>query len=156
MFSLICVWINDWVNNREAGDLRRHRPHYDVIVMRGNHFSTLNRILNSLTQIRVSKLILNGSDNGLSPGRYQAITWSNAGILLMGPLGTNFNGFLIVIQKFSFKKIHLKKTAAKMAAILSWPQCVKSHYCLWLMLVLKFMLCSRRCFDVINLLTLSC
>ena len=33
MFSLICVWINVWVNNREAGDLRRHRVHYDVIVM---------------------------------------------------------------------------------------------------------------------------
>ena len=32
MFRLICVWI-DWVNNREAGDLRRHRAHYDVIVM---------------------------------------------------------------------------------------------------------------------------
>ena len=31
MFSLICAWINDWVNNREAGDLRRHRGHYDVI-----------------------------------------------------------------------------------------------------------------------------
>ena len=34
MFSLICVWINRWVNNREAGDWRRHRAHYDVIVMR--------------------------------------------------------------------------------------------------------------------------
>ena len=33
MFSLICVWINDWVNNRETGDLRRHRGHYDVNVM---------------------------------------------------------------------------------------------------------------------------
>ena len=33
VFSLICVWINDWVNNREAGDLRRNRAHYDVIVM---------------------------------------------------------------------------------------------------------------------------
>ena len=33
MFSLICVWINGWVNNREAGDLRRYRAHYDVIVM---------------------------------------------------------------------------------------------------------------------------
>ena len=31
MFSLIYVWINDWVNNREAGDLRRYRTHYDVI-----------------------------------------------------------------------------------------------------------------------------
>ena len=33
MFSLICVWMNGWVNSREAGDLRRHRDHYDVIVM---------------------------------------------------------------------------------------------------------------------------
>ena len=33
MFSLIYVWINDWANNREAGDLRRQHGHYDVIVM---------------------------------------------------------------------------------------------------------------------------
>ena len=33
IFSLICAWINAWVNNREAGNLRRHRAHYDVIVM---------------------------------------------------------------------------------------------------------------------------
>ena len=32
MFSLICAWINDWVNNRDAGDLRRHHGHYDVNV----------------------------------------------------------------------------------------------------------------------------
>ena len=33
MFSLICAWINDWINSREAGDLRRHRGHYDANVM---------------------------------------------------------------------------------------------------------------------------
>ena len=33
MFSLICVWIDGWENNRKAGDLRRYRAHYDVIVM---------------------------------------------------------------------------------------------------------------------------
>ena len=33
MFSLICTWINGWVKNREASDFRRHRAHYDVIVM---------------------------------------------------------------------------------------------------------------------------
>ena len=33
MFALICVWINGWVNNSDAGDLRRHRAHCDVIVM---------------------------------------------------------------------------------------------------------------------------
>ena len=33
MFSLICTWINHWVNNGEAGDFRRYRTHYDIIVM---------------------------------------------------------------------------------------------------------------------------
>ena len=33
MFTLICAWINRWVNNREAGNLRHHRAHYDIIVM---------------------------------------------------------------------------------------------------------------------------
>ena len=33
MFSFICTWTNDWVNNRDAGGLRRHRAHYDVTVM---------------------------------------------------------------------------------------------------------------------------
>ena len=32
LFSLICAWINGWVNNGEAGDFRRYRAHYDVIV----------------------------------------------------------------------------------------------------------------------------
>ena len=39
----------------------------------------------------VGKLTIIGSDNGLSPGRHQAIIWTNAGILLSGPLGTNFS-----------------------------------------------------------------
>ena len=33
LFSVICVWINGWVNNREASDLRRYRAHYDVTPM---------------------------------------------------------------------------------------------------------------------------
>ena len=37
MFSLICVWINSWENNHEAGDLRGYHAHYDVIVMGGKH-----------------------------------------------------------------------------------------------------------------------
>ena len=38
-FSLICVWINGWVNNCEAGDLRRYHTHYGVIVMWIQHNS---------------------------------------------------------------------------------------------------------------------
>ena len=33
LFSFICAWTNDWINNRDAGDLRRYRSHYDVTVM---------------------------------------------------------------------------------------------------------------------------
>ena len=43
MFSLFCVWINGWVNNGEAGDLRRYLAHYDVtVVVRGIHRSPVN------------------------------------------------------------------------------------------------------------------
>ena len=66
-----------------------------------------------MTHICVVKLTIIGSDNGLSPGRRQAIIWTNAGILLIGPLGTNFNEILIGIQTFSFKKMHLKMSSAK-------------------------------------------
>ena len=38
VFSLICTWFNGWVNNREAGDLRRHHAHCDVIVMKAASF----------------------------------------------------------------------------------------------------------------------
>ena len=66
-----------------------------------------------VTHICVGKLTIIGSDNGLSPGRRQAIIWTNAGILLIGPLGTNFSEILNKIQTFSLKKIRLKMSSAK-------------------------------------------
>ena len=56
--------------------------------------------------LRVGKLTSIASDSDLSPGRHQAIIWNNAGILLIGPLGTNFSDFFFKIQTFSLKKIH--------------------------------------------------
>ena len=50
-----------------------------------------------VTHICVKKLTIIGSDNVLSPGRRKAIIWTNAGILLIGPLGTNFSEILIEI-----------------------------------------------------------
>ena len=47
------------------------------------------------------------SDFGLSPGRRQAIIWTNAGILWIGPLGTKLNEILIEILTVSFKKMRL-------------------------------------------------
>ena len=63
--------------------------------------------------IWVSNLTIIGSDNGLSPGRRQAISWTNAGILLSGPLGTNISEILITIPIFSFEKMGLKVSSAK-------------------------------------------
>ena len=65
------------------------------------------------THICVSNLTFIGSDNGLSPDRRQAIIWTNAGLLLIGPLGTNFSEILIEILTFSFKKMGLKVSSAK-------------------------------------------
>ena len=84
-----------------------------------------------VTHICVCKLRTIGSDNGLSPGRRQAIIWTHAGILLIGPLGTNFSEILIEIPIFSLKKMRLKVSSAK------WrPFCVGlnvlTHYCLLL------------------------
>ena len=66
-----------------------------------------------VTHICVGKQTIIGSDNGLSPGRRQAIIWTNAGILLIGSLGTNFNEISIKMLTFSFTKIRLKVSSAK-------------------------------------------
>ena len=66
-----------------------------------------------MTYICVSKLYISGSDNCLSPGRRQAITWGNDGILLIEPLGTKFSKTLIEIYTFSFKEMYLKMTSGK-------------------------------------------
>ena len=68
-----------------------------------------------VTHICIGKLTIIGSDNGLSPGRRQAIIWTNAGVLLIGPLGRKFSEILIGIQTSSLKKMHLKMSSAK------WP-----------------------------------
>ena len=63
------------------------------------------------------------SDIGLSPDRCQAIIWTNAGILLIQTLGTNF----CKIHTFFIQENAFENVICEMVAILSWPQCVK--YC---------------------------
>ena len=70
-----------------------------------------------MTHIWGTKLTIIGSDNGLSPGRRQAIIWTNAGILLIGALGTNVSAILIKIkilillktEENAFENVLLKK-----------------------------------------------
>ena len=115
MFSLIYAWTHGWVNNQDTDDLRFHWAHYDITVM-GHAFEGWTKLYTMVdclthwgrvTHICVGKLTIIGSDNGLLPGWRQAITWTNARILLIGPLRTNFSEILIEILTFSFKKIRL-------------------------------------------------
>ena len=66
-----------------------------------------------MTHICVGKLIIIGSDNGLSPDRRQAVIRTNARLLSIGPLRTYFNDNLIKIQQFSLKKMYVKMSSAK-------------------------------------------
>ena len=77
--------------------------------------------------ICVGKLTIIVSDNGLSPGWRQAIIWTNAGILLISPLGTNFSEILIRIQIFSFKKMHLKKYVKWLPSCSAWRYPFLAH-----------------------------
>ena len=77
-----------------------HFPDLKVLTHRGR-----------VMQIYVSKQTSIDSDNGLSPGRRQAIIWTNAGLLLIEPLGTNFSEIYIEIHIHSFKKMHLKMSS---------------------------------------------
>ena len=88
-------------------------------------FSGLNVLTHwgRVTHMCVSDLTIIGSDNGLSPGRRQAIIRTNAGILLIRPLGTNFSEILIEILIFSFKKMRLKVSSAKMRPFVSASMC---------------------------------
>ena len=77
---------------------------------------------NSLRPRDASKLIIIGPYNGLSPGRRQAIIWTNTGILLIRTISQwNLNrDSYIFIRENAFENI-----VWKMVAILSWPQCPK-------------------------------
>ena len=66
-----------------------------------------------VTHICVGNLTIIDPDNGLSPGRRQAIFKTNAGILLIEPLRTNFSEISIEIRRFSFKEMHLKMSSGK-------------------------------------------
>ena len=76
--------------------------------------------------ICVDNLTIIGSDHGLSPGRRQAIIWTNAGILLIGTLGTNFSEILIGIRNIFIEENGFESVVCEMAAILSRPQCVNN------------------------------
>ena len=69
MFSLICVWINGWVNNSKAGDLRRYPVHYDVIVM-GHRLQVRSHFTTSRSHVSQERF----QRFGLSHGRFRNLS----------------------------------------------------------------------------------
>ena len=97
MFSLICVLINSWVNNREAGDLRRHRAHYDVIVMNQCRLGSLTHTSSCLNELTlISKCLLFTS---------RTFEWqlSTALFQYIGTVKTERNGLHLADDIFKFK-----------------------------------------------------
>ena len=106
--------------------------HFDILLI--ITYSHWGRV----THICVTTPTSIGSDNGLSLDRRQATIRTNAGILLIGPLGTNFNEIVIEIHTFSFRKIHLSLSSAK------WRLC-----CLDLNVLMVQLKISHHCFRLV-------
>ena len=86
-----------------------------------------------VTHICVGDLTIIGSDNGLSPGRRQAIVWTNTGILLIRTSGTNVSEISSEIHTFSFKKMHFKMSSAK------WrPFCLGLNVLSWVTIYISY------------------
>ena len=114
MFSLIYPWMLMSLNHPFRGSLGEDRLKH-LHVMNCNHLTHWGRVTHICEQTII------GSDNGLSPGRSQAIIWTNTAILSTGSMGTNFSEILIEIYTFSFKK----NAGWKMTTLLPRPQWVK-------------------------------
>ena len=121
--------VHQWpVNSRHKGPVTQKHFHLTTSSCCITHWG-------QVTYIWVSKLTIIGSDNGLSPGWRNAIIWTNAGILLIRTLGTNFSEILSGIHAFWFEKMHLKMSSAKWRPfclglnVLTGPVCgyVKTH-----------------------------
>ena len=113
-FQIGCQWWNLLASNLHVSfsDITNNlniRNHLKSVWYR-HYLTHWSRV----THICVGKLTIIGSDNGLSPGRRQGIIWTNAGILLIGPLATNFSQILIEIHIFSFKKMYLKMSSGNL------------------------------------------
>ena len=91
-----------------------------VFTMRDLLINSL-RLSEAFIYIYIANLTIIGSDNGMSSGQHQAIIWTNAGILLIEPLGTNFSEILVKNSYIFIQENAFEKVLCIMAAILSWP-----------------------------------
>ena len=92
MFSLICTWINGWVNNLKAGDLRLHRAHYDVTVMQ-NFVSTLPTDAVAYTGVLCYAISKHSADR--NPNMFSSMLFVTLMILRKHILTKHYNGVIM-------------------------------------------------------------
>ena len=102
-FSLICARINGWLNNREAGNLRRHRAHYDVIVMKISHtLGVMNGLKwylpRSTMELMDASLTLSHRKNRIT--KLQIPVYDKEEVEVLCPQGISF-------QKVAFVKVKI-------------------------------------------------
>ena len=108
--SRVCIRFLRLIHHIRIVDEPKHPSHLLANLQKTQALTHWGRV----THVYASKRTIIGSDDGLLPDRHQAILWTNAGILLIGPLGTkNFYETLISIPTFSFNKTHLKMSSGK-------------------------------------------
>ena len=108
MFYGITIW-----PMRSHPNLIRWKQNRSPSIFTMVHISYGLTHLGQVTHICISKLTIIDSDNGSSPVLRQAIIWTNAGALFIGPPGTNFREILIKIFTFAFKEMYLKMSSGK-------------------------------------------
>ena len=108
----MCDWCKYWLRTQKVTCHYQHQ-------WLPSSLTNVSASLNELTHLPLCRIYASvnwvsiSSDNGLSPDRRQAIIWTNAGILITGPLGTNFNEIQLKIQKFSIIKMHFTMLSGK-------------------------------------------
>ena len=107
------------------------------LVAKSNYVNSLQLLDATLGQLIesecVSKLNIIGTTNGLSPDWRQAITWTNAGILLISPLRINVSDISIEIQTFSFQKRTWKCRPGNGGHFVSASMCKVTNWGGWLL-----------------------
>ena len=138
VFSLICVWLNSWLNNREVGDLRRHRGHYDVNVMSGS------RCVIQWQNITYE----NNNEETFISSHYFILCWVIVNWKLKNKLQLNSNQNTNIF----FRKRLFEKVLCAMAAILPTSICLNSRTSRWLSAVLKYLQCVSSGDTTINII----
>ena len=105
MFSLICAWINGWVNKGKTGDLSRHRAHYDVTVM-----------------LRIIHRVKSSSNGGMPHAikRHCVTSWKKRG--LTRPTRCHETSWPLWIPSFDQRDVFVKKSIVSLHLPFGWAQ----------------------------------